>query len=148
MDCESDSPAFVGMFALARRARVSLYRETRVSYQDNLQSCKAGLKSKAAKVSGVLVKQNCHLGQVREHLIGSLKESTESFPWTQKALNQAQSEAEFPIHSPFCPAVALKKRGGMGCEGLPLVSGPPGGSPHEQGCFLALGSANEITQAW
>lgn len=82
MDCESDSPAFVGMFALARRARVSLYRETHVSYQDNLQSCKTGLKSKAAKVSGVLVKKNCHLGQVREHLTRSLKESTESFPWT------------------------------------------------------------------
>lgn len=99
MDCESDSPAFVGMFALARRARVSLYRETRVSYQDNLQSCKTGLKSKAAKVSGVLVK-NCHLGQVREHLIRSLKESTESFAWTQKPLDQAQSAASSPSTAP------------------------------------------------
>lgn len=31
IDCDSDSTTFVGMFVLARRARVSLYRETCMS---------------------------------------------------------------------------------------------------------------------
>lgn len=51
IDCDGDSTAFVGMFALVRRARVSLYTETCISYQDNLQSCKTGLISKAVTVS-------------------------------------------------------------------------------------------------
>lgn len=46
IDCESDSTAFVGMFALARRAKVGLYRETCIWYQDNLESRKSGLISK------------------------------------------------------------------------------------------------------
>lgn len=64
IDCESDSTAFVGMFALARRARVGLYREACVSYQDNLQSRKTGLISKAVTVSRAELPLWVQLGKV------------------------------------------------------------------------------------
>jgi len=63
IDCESDSTAFVGMFALAGRARVSLYRETCVSYQDNLQSRKTRLISTAVTVSRAELPLRTQLGK-------------------------------------------------------------------------------------
>lgn len=110
IDCENDSTAFVGMFALARRARVSLYGETCASHQDNLQPCKTGLKSEAVKVTGVLAKQNCHSGQVREHRSEVWRSRQEVSPRHSQFWVRHRAQ-QLPNSSSFHPAAALEKPG-------------------------------------
>lgn len=139
IDSESDSTAFVGMFALAQRARVSLYRETCVSYQDNLQSRKTGFISKAVTVSRAELPLQAQLGKVWWEVQRHRQKVSHGHRqlWIRHRVQQS-----FPSTT-LCTLAAARQRSWapreeeeVGCEGsagLPSMAGPFEGSAHASG---------------